>query len=323
MTTKPHDVAVSPERMSNPPKAQDVVTPVVTYNPECPWMNRKDPLLGVLPPADAHTRDTFLHVLRHQLSDAKLADIHSGQPPNLYPTFGFASQGYRDWAAIEARLRQWCDQNDKRHRLAGTGWILVTQGDGDYGHHSIETIAQYVRGRGVPVVFVQSHFGYAEPHTPYWPTYASAGFFGEGYYHDQPKRAKDGTVRYTPDGTVMQQEAWGGVVRDSTGSPVQTDGEEMKLAFPDAALLGSEEFGGEKLRDYIGGMFVAGGGAITCEQVDLYNFSSRCGDCFVPALAIDGTPSLLNARLASTSIVNDEASQQDGVLNEENVPNDK
>ena len=39
----------------------------------------------------------------------------------------------------------------------------MSQGDGDYGHDSIETIAQMVAARGVPVVFLQSDFGYAEP----------------------------------------------------------------------------------------------------------------------------------------------------------------
>jgi len=206
----------------------------------------------------------------------------------------------KGWPLVESALEAWCDENDKRHSYAGTGWILMTQGDGDYGKKSIESIAQYVRTRGdrgkpqVPVVFIQSDFGYAAPGSDYWPTYASAGYFGPGLCHDEPKLDKEGKPRVNKAGVPMKAEAWGGYVKDSNGAP------SVKLVFPDSAIV-EQEFNGEKLRDHLGGIFVAGGGAITAEQVALYRMrqAGRAGDVYVPALALDGSASVLNESLAS------------------------
>lgn len=267
---------------------------------EAPWINEKGPDGGV--PDTDETRATFLHILKARLSGAKLNE--AGQPPNIYLIFGFASQGYGDmengWPLVESTLEAWCRENDERHAEAGTGWILMTQGDGDYGKKSIESIAQYVRTRGdqgkpqVPVVFIQSDFGYAAPGTDYWPTYASAGYFGPGLCHDKPKLDKEGKPRVNKAGVPMKAEAWGGYVKDANDTPTG------QLGFPDSAIV-EQDFDGEELRNHLGGIFVAGGGAITAEQVALYQMrqAGRAGDIYVPALALDGSASVLNASLAS------------------------
>lgn len=278
-----------------PPEAEGN-TSIETYTPEAPWLNRK-PEDGD-PPDDEATRATFAKVLQSGLRGAKLNA--AGQPPNVYVIFGFASQGYAEdheggWAHVVKVLEEWCLANDERHREAGTGWILMTQGDGDYGKKSIESIAQYIRTRepAVPVVFIQSNFGYAEPGTPYWPTYASAGFFGPGVFHQKQKLDKEGKPRTKKDGSPMLAEAWGGYVKDENGTPTG------QLGFPDDAII-HQSFGTELLRDHLGGIFVAGGGDITAEQVALYGLRTqgRPGDCFVPAVAVDHSESKLNGLLA-------------------------
>lgn len=267
--------------------AAAVLTALAMASTWRPWFNKKTD--EGLPPAD---RAMFVEVLRRHLVGARLADPSMGETPNLYLAFGFASQGYGEWESVERALEQWCQQNDERHRQ--TGWILMTQGDGDYGKKSIETIAQYVAARGTPVVFMQSDYGYAEPGSAYWPTYASAGFFGPGLYHQQAKLGQDGQPRVGKDGAVMLKEAWGGYVKDLEG---MRTGE---LAFPDAAML--EESFDERLSDHLGGIFIAGGGDITAEQVEVYQFgqAGREGDCFVPAVTEGGVESKLNSMLAPT-----------------------
>jgi len=257
--------------------------------PGNPWINWKlegeDP-----PPQDPRTKAAFAHVLQYRLEGARLANLDLEETPNLYMCMGFASQGYENWASIESALSSWCDENDQRHRAEGTGWILLTNGDGDYGKATVETIAQFVKARGTPVVFVQSDFAYCEPGSAYWPTYASAGFFGEGIYHDLDKLDKAGMPALNRDGTRKKLEVWGGFAKDCEG---QRDGH---LSYPDAAVL-RETFGSVKLINQMGGIFVAGGGDIAVEQVELYGLCERNreGDCFVPANAADGTPSRLNS----------------------------
>ena len=73
-----------------------------------------------------------------------------------------------------------------------------------------------IAGRGVPVVFLQSDFGYAEPGSAYWPGYASAGFFGPGVRHLMVKR-KDGKPVVGRDGRPVYQECWGGYQKDAEG----------------------------------------------------------------------------------------------------------
>jgi hypothetical protein len=262
------------------------------YTPENPWINAKDKEGNI--PDD---RAAFVDVMQHRLVGARLNK--SGEKPNLYLIFGFASQGYGDsetgWPRVESQLDEWCKKNDERHREAGTGWILMTQGDGDYNKKSIESIAQYARNRvpPIPVIFIQSHFGYAAPGTPYWPTYASAGFFGPGLFHDKPKLDKEGNPRMDKDGNGMKAEAWGGYVKDAEDKPTGEYG------FPDAAIM-LQDFAGVKIREHLGGIFVAGGGEITKEQVALYGLRAqgREGDYFVAATTVDGSESPLNTLLA-------------------------
>ena len=73
----------------------------------------------------------------------------------------FATAGYSNFGEVLVALDAWCQANDKRH--GAEGWILMTQGDGDYGHESIETLASVVAARGTPTVFLQSDFGFCEP----------------------------------------------------------------------------------------------------------------------------------------------------------------
>merc|ERR1712100_817151 len=248
-----------------------------------PWYNK--------PLEETADRSHFLRTLRHDLVGARLADPTKGEIPNLYLAFGFASQGYGEWEGVEKALEAWCERNDERHKQ--TGWILMTQGDGDYGKKSIESIAQFVAARGTPVVFIQSHYGFAEPGSAYWPTYASAGFFGRGVFHQQAKLGQDGQEKVGKDGEVLLKEVWGGYRKDSKG---ERTGE---VGFPDAAML-EESFDGVVLGDCLGGIFVAGGGDITMEQVEMYRFgeAGRAGDCYVCATTEAGVESKLNAVLA-------------------------
>lgn len=288
-----HDDLTCRDRVRSTPCAKKSQRPrqLEAATPAKPWFNRKPPA-DTTPPQCRRTKATFADVLQHRLQGARLANLDVGETPNLYFCMGFASQGYEDWASIESALSIWCDANDERHRSEGTGWILLTNGDGDYGKATVETIAQFVKSRGTPVVFVQSDFAYCEPGSAYWPTYASAGFFGEGIFHDLDKvDNKTGLPCLDADGTRKKRECWGGFAKDSKG---QRDG---RLSYPDAAVL-NETFGSVSLAPLMGGIFVAGGGDIACEQVELYGWTgAREGDCFVPANAEDGTPSKLNSLL--------------------------
>merc|ERR1719231_1575788 len=86
-------------------------------------------------------------------------------------------------------------------------------------------------------------------------------------------------------------ECWGGYMKGEHGE--QTG----ELAFPDDAVL-NMVIGGERLCEYLGGIFVAGVGDITAQQVELYEVRTshgRNGDCYVSAVAMDGSPSVVNA----------------------------
>lgn len=257
--------------------------------PKCPWFNRPQHQNQTDNDED---RQRFADVLQSGSLRGRRIDKDNADNKNLYLCIGFASQGYADWPSVEQALSAWCDANDERHREAGTGWILLTNGDGNYNRKSIESIAQFVSARGTPVVFVQSDFAYCEPDDTYWPTYASAGFFGKGVFHDLDKVDEAGWPLRDADGAPQKRECWGGFAKDSAGA---WNG---RISYPDAAVL-HEEFDNLTLGAHLGGIFVAGGGDIACEQVELYGWDgSRDGDCFVPASAADGTPSKLNATLS-------------------------
>lgn len=264
------------------PEQSDVrhkIASIMKANMTTPWISQNI--------ANEQERENFLEILRSGLTGGRLADLNESEPKNLYMVFGFASQGYGNWEEIESKLEKWCDLNDKKHKE--TGWILMTQGDGNYGKKSIESIAQFVAARGTPVVFIQSHYGYAEPGTKYWPTYASAGLFGEGIHHDQPKLLPCGTPKKDKYENAMFKEVWGGYRKDNEG---KRTGE---IGFPDAAVL-QDTVNGVCLKDYLGGIFIAGGGDITLEQTELYNFKNadRDGDCYVSAETVKGEASKLN-----------------------------
>jgi len=133
---------------------------VPSFTKERPWLNEAEGK----PVCNEKTRLEFADILKSGLVGAKLNQPEA-QKPNVYLIFGFASQGYGEeaegWPLVEAALEKWCKENDERHKEDGCGWILMSQGDGDYGKKSIESIAQYVAKRepSTPVIFVQSDYG--------------------------------------------------------------------------------------------------------------------------------------------------------------------
>lgn len=223
-----------------------------------PTASRDSPWINTGPDMTATARASFLQVLQSGIPNAALNT--KDQQRNIYMMFGYASAGYSNFDVVLACLEAWCQDNDERH--GSEGWILMTQGDGDYGHESIETLASHVAARGVPVVFIQSDFGYCEPGTPYWPSYATAGFFGPGVRHKKVKM-RDGEP-VMKDGQPVMQECWGGFQKDEAG---ERTGD---LAYVDWAMM-FETFGDARLMDHVGGVFVAGGGEITVEQAEIYD----------------------------------------------------
>ena len=237
-----------------------------------PWCNRRPTPDGAVP-YDSRTRAEFARVLR---------DL--GLMNNLCGVFGFASQGFGNADEVAAKFDHWCDENDAH--FGTNAWILVTQGDGDYQHPSIATLAHTAARRGVPVVFVQSDFGYAEPGWQQWPQYATAGIFGPGVYTHAPD-AK---------GVVAQKKCWGGFQQSEDGFRTGT------LSFPDSAIL-THEFDGLRLVEHLAGIFVAGGGDITVEQsTEIYMLmtAGRSRDRYVAATSAAGVPSLLNQRFGDS-----------------------
>jgi len=166
-----------------------------------------------------------------------------------------------------------------------------------------------VASRGTPVIFLQSDFGYAEPGSAYWPSYASAGFFGEGVRNlNKTKTNRDGSVKLDDEGQPINAECWGGVQKSDDGGPTG------RLAFPEEAMLTAQSMhvstpswhfkvigqgmqlpGGGCMGDCLAGILVAGGGAITAEQVEIYNVdmghSRRPHDKVIPAIDMKGKTS--------------------------------
>jgi hypothetical protein len=198
---------------------------------------------------------------------------------NLYLLVGMASRGVHDEDVprVEEWTDRWCDENDERHP---EGWILITHGDADYGHFSIETVATRIAYRGVPVVFIQSQFGeIPKVGSKYWPNYACMGLFG------------DGKLGYV-DGKMVQ--VWGGYVRNEMlGTAFATT---ETLAYPDEAMTTPCREGDRSLADSLGGILAVGGGQITREQCELYRFlvSGRPGDLLISCNDLKGEASILN-----------------------------
>ena len=197
---------------------------------------------------------------------------------NLYVLCGNATTGYANIDYILSKIDKWCDIRDSEHP---NGWVLMTNGDGYYGHPSIETIATHIANKGVPVIFIQSHFGYCEPDSDYWPKYASAGYFGKGVLH--PKMVED-KPKLDSDGNPILVECWGGYQRD-------IDGNKIGISFPDNALNNSFE---GFLINNLGGFLIVGGGKITIEQMEIFKFGSHNKDHFIIAFDKDKISSPAN-----------------------------
>lgn len=231
----------------------------------------------------SETMGTFMgHLRSGAFKGVKLGE---GGRKNAYRLFGNASTGYskKQYPYIREKVEKWCQRNDDKH--GQNNWILFTDGDGDYGHESIETIASQVAERGVPVVFLQSDFGYAEPGTPYWPQYASGGYFGPGVRHLHQKKNKNGELVFDKKGNVVMAECWGGIQEDLNGL------ETGVLSFVDHAYMNL--FEGELLSN-LDGMLVVGGGAIVVKQMRILNFGSRSNDKFIIAFTKDQLSSEAN-----------------------------
>eukprot|EP00656_Telonema_subtile_P028358 TRINITY_DN3077_c0_g1_i7.p1 TRINITY_DN3077_c0_g1~~TRINITY_DN3077_c0_g1_i7.p1 ORF type:complete len:296 (-),score=68.73 TRINITY_DN3077_c0_g1_i7:97-984(-) len=62
----------------------------------------------------------------------------------------------------------------------------------------------------------------------------------------------------------IRDRCWGGYVKDAAGCPTK------QLAYVDWAMQ-KQRFGGVRLIDHVGGIFIAGGGEITVEQAEIYD----------------------------------------------------
>ena len=204
---------------------------------------------------------------------------------NGYRLFGNASTGYskKQWNHIKSKILKWCQKLDNLH--GPNNWILFTDGDGDYGHESIESIACIIANRGVPVVFLQSDFGYAEPATPYWPKYATAGYFGPGIRHLRQKKDKNGELSFDKNNKPLMTECWGGPQEDENGNFTGV------LSFVDQAYF--DLFNGALLEN-INGHLVVGGGEIVIRQMCLYKFGTREEDYYIIAFTKDEISSPAN-----------------------------
>lgn len=206
---------------------------------------------------------------------------------NLYLGMGFASNGIGNWKDVEKDLADWCNRNDARH---DRNWVFMTHGDAEHfmkdanGEKqpikSIESVAQYIKERDIPIVCMQSHFGYAEPGDAHWPTYASAVLFGIGKFN---------TVR------GVAKCCYGGYVTNDPGKGlmVEATGE---LSFPDEAMA-LQRIGPNRVRlvDGLRGIFIAGGGPITRAQAEIYKFGSRDGDGYSHAVTVAGDTSIMSS----------------------------
>ena len=220
-----------------------------------PWFNKEAIY-------NTDTKAQYLDVLTSGKLGVKM------EKGNIYGILGFASRGIGNIEYVLDKTQKWCDINDKNHK---DGWILLCNGDGDYGHDSIETLISYIKSRGIPVVFIQSDYGYCEPGTNYWPAYADAGIFGPGVRHLYQK-TKKGELVFDKANQPVYTECWGGFQREVPNGP------ELKMSFVDDCLL--NEFDGEIYKN-VSGFLVIGGGDITEDQIKIYNIGSREGDKFV------------------------------------------
>lgn len=223
---------------------------------------------------DYSDRDGFVRFV-HSLENGDIGV--SLRNNNLYMLMGMSFRGIseHDIDRVLAKVDGWCVENDARHP---DGWILLTNGDTDYGYFSIETVASHIAKRGVPVVFIQSKFEQLYPLK--FPTYACMGLVGEG------------KIGFMNGGIVP---VWGGRVRDERRGPLYED--TGMLSFPDEVL--TAKFGDSDvcLADNFGGILIVGGGNITREQSEIYRFliSGRVGDLYIRCNDRNGKASIMTS----------------------------
>lgn len=238
-------------------------TTIVRYSQENPWFNPNNQEFSM------STKLEFLDLL----SNGSLGVKMKGK--NVFFLYGLASRGYSDIEGILKKVDRWIEQVDNE---CPEGWMLVTNGDGEYGCDSITTIANHVsehrmpNGSKVPVVCIQSDFGYCEPGTPYWPPYASAAIFIPGHRHHFPK-VKDGQVVLNKNGDAVYVECWGGYVKGPNGQRLRNQTTGYRLSAVDEIMFDKEGF--KLISDHVGGYLVPGAGDIGLEQCEIHNVGSR------------------------------------------------
>ena len=267
----------------------------IIYNRENPWFNK-----------DCEFNPTKVHQFLSLMKNGNFGFRMKNS--NVIFLYGLASRGYSNMKSILTKVEKYLNEIDY---LFPDGYCVMTNGDGEYECESITTIAKYIadhimpNGGNVPVGFIQSSFGYAEPKTSYWPPYASFGLFGPGIRHIVQKIRKGEPVFDTNQQPVMT-ECWGGyvhgednkrIIDDKTGTPV--------LSFVDQVLFDTSEVGLHQLYQNVSGFLVAGGGEITLEQVEIHSIGSRIMDRIMVAFDKDKLPSNVN-RVAVCKMKNPE-----------------
>ena len=247
--------------------ANTPITQIERWTKENPWFNRNDNDFSM------ETKLEFLDILSNGSLGAKMKG-----KKNVFFLYGQATKGYSGIQGILEKVDKWMLQVDKE---CPEGWILFTNGDGEYDCDSITTIAKHIsehvmpNGNKVPVVCIQNDFGYCEPGSDYWPPYASAAIFIPGHRHHTPK-IKDGQVVLNENGDVVYVECWGGFLKGPNGQRLRnntTETTEYKLAAVDEIMFAKDGF--KRISDHVGGYLVPGAGVIGLEQCEIHNVGSR------------------------------------------------
>lgn len=281
-------MVILPDKMSSP----------VVYNRETPWFNNNCEF-------NAKKVNEFLSLLKNGSFGFQMRDR------NVVFLYGLASRGYSNMSSIIQKTDSYLMEMDN---LFPDGYCIMTNGDGEYDCESITTIAKHIadhvmpNGKLVPVGFIQSSFGYAEPGTSYWPPYASFGLFGPGVRH-QFQKIKNGELVFDKQQQPVMAECWGGYVhREEKQLVMDKNTTTPLLSFVDQVLFDSSEIGLNQLYDNVCGFLVAGGGAIALEQIEIHSIGSRTMDKIMVAFDKDKLPSEVN-RIAVCKMKNPEISK--------------
>jgi len=234
---------------------------IIQHTSEYPWYN-KIRLSGKYDLSDNTMkihRSNFLDILRYGLQGARLSNIEQCELPNMYSIFGCSYEEYKYIDNVLDVVDKWCDKNDERH--PENGWILMIHPNTD------DLLAHHISKRGIPVIFINSHFNY-----PNHPSYATAGLFGPG------------KITYEYDNNVF--EVLGGYVKQ--GEHDYWYVQRNTVSFSDEEM--------RSMNDYIGGILVVGGDYITREKCEIHRFqrSNRPGDFYIPVLYTNGNVSELD-----------------------------